>query len=275
MPTPARLSPEERVDRAYRLMEERFDRVVSGHPFMRQLGAGTLPRETLQGFVVSWYGYTRSNTTYVGEAYRRFKAFYKLHSDVEAVVADRIGDRLMHPTRGGHPRTLETLGLALGIARDDLIRARLSFEARVIQDFAVRLWVEGTFVEMWAGQCFEGKFNDWSQRIRSALTSRYGVKPEQVGFFNLDHDAPVIRTEDGGLLSRSEADRWLIRRGLELGLDDETPGLGIEYCAVLPCENLRLLLDGVLKHYQAGPAFDLVHPVLTKYETYQTFKATA
>ena len=231
---------EERVDALMERTTANFRRHVLGHPFMTDLEQGILTRQRLHGFLLNWYTWVFEINMAAATWLHRFGPVLKAHPDLMEVVNDKIADELITPTKGGHIQTLEALALALGLERDQLVHYQLIPEARAWLDYFVRLQTEGTFAECVAGYLGEGCFPEVAAVWERALTTHYGLRPEDVLYFRLHGEQD---------LEHKKANLYILRKLCEVDLIEERPGWSLEYANSTSGQLFVLFLDGVYRRY--------------------------
>ena len=90
------------VNEHYRKVAARWRARVTDSPFMQQLRAGTLPRETLRTFFKNWGSYTIEINTVEAASYHKHISFFRKHRDLMARMAEKLADELIHPQPPGH-----------------------------------------------------------------------------------------------------------------------------------------------------------------------------
>ncbi|MPZ14180.1 MAG: hypothetical protein GEU73_07100 [Chloroflexi bacterium] len=244
------------VDQLFGAVATRYAERVLDHPMIRALTAGTLPREAIQAYLRNWYTFALDVNALMGAQYRQRLDILKLDSEVEALTVDKIADEYTHPGRGGHIRTVERLGTALGVSRDEMVHAHLIPEARAWTDWVIYRVLAATPAEDAAGTAVEECFSQFAQAWRDALTIHYGISRADVEYFSLHHEADSQEHAEG-VMGHGDSARYRLRRLLERGEAVAMPGWGLSHCAFTTVEMIRGLLDGVYNRF-GGPS---AHPI--------------
>ncbi|HLY65033.1 MAG TPA: hypothetical protein VKU60_05820 [Chloroflexota bacterium] len=237
-----------RVAEIEQLIEQRYREKVLGHPLIRELSEGRLPRKKLIGFVANWFTYAWEVNTALAMTYHKNIWFLKRHMDIHDLVTDKIGDELVNPGPGGHIKIVIQLGEALGLSYEELVNQRLIPEARANLDIAVRLIYEGPQAETLAFHMKEKQFGVLAQTFFQALTTHYGLTAEQAEYFNLHHAADLEEHE--GVMAHGKSSAYTLETILRDGYRPERPGWDLDYAAQLGVDTMALLLDGVYKRYE-------------------------
>jgi pyrroloquinoline quinone (PQQ) biosynthesis protein C len=217
------------------------------HPFTVGLQQGTLPDHQLRGFLQNWYTFALEVNTASATVYHRFVSFFKTHSALEELITATIAEEFNTPGPGGHIRTVQRAGEALGLRADEMISARLIPEARAWVDFHVRLLSEGTLAEAAADYICEGEFGHFAKIYFEALTSRYGHTRQSASYFSDHFQSDAVGKPN--MPSHGDRGRAILMTLLEEGIAEERTGWGIEYTIDITVSMFELLLDGILKRY--------------------------
>jgi pyrroloquinoline quinone (PQQ) biosynthesis protein C len=230
---------------ARRLYHER----LFSHPFTVGLQQGTLPDHQLRGFLQNWYTFALEVNTASSTIYHRFVSFFKTHPALEELVTATIAEEFSTPGPGGHIRTVQRAGEAVGLTPASMINAHLEPEARAWVDFHVRLLTEGTLAEVAADYICEGEFGHFAKVYFEALTSRYGFTHQSAGYFKDHFESDSVST--AAKLSHGDRGRAILVILLEEGLVEERAGWGVNYTIDITVSMFELLLDGILRRYPA------------------------
>ncbi len=134
-----------------------WERTVS-HPFVRELGDGTLSREAFRRYWLQDYLFIRSLVTAVSLAVARspdFPSARRLAGFLSAVL-------------GGEDDLFQRGFRHLGISREDAAGAEPLPAARAYSDFLVRVAHEGSFIELLTALCCsEWSYAEWAGRLAS------------------------------------------------------------------------------------------------------------
>jgi pyrroloquinoline quinone (PQQ) biosynthesis protein C len=219
------------------------------HPFTVGLQSGTIPDHQLRGFLQNWYTFALEVNTASSTVYHRFISFFKTHRELENLITSTIAEEFSVPGPGGHIRTVQRAGEAVGLTPDEMIKARLVPEGRAWVDFQVRLLTEGTLAEVAADYICEGEFGHFAKIYHDALTTRYGFTPKAAGYFKDHFESDAVGKGDRP--SHGDRGRAILMTLLEEGLAEERAGWGIEYTIDVTVSMFELLLDGMIRRYTA------------------------
>lgn len=231
------------------LARELYQRRLLSHPFMQNLGEGTVSNSTLKLFIENWYTFALEVNTAASTVYHRFISFYKTHPAMEDLLTATIAEEFSRPGPGGHIRIMQRVGEAAGLTRDEMAAAELIPEARAWVDFQVRLLTEGTLAEVAADFICEGEFGHFAKLFFEALTKQYDFSANSSQYFQ-DHfeaDAKGKPETAGSTLSHGERGKALLTTLLEEGLVEERTGWGLNYTISITVAMFELLLDGVYR----------------------------
>lgn len=228
---------------ANRLYRER----LFSHPFVVGLQNGTTPDRQLRGWLLNWYTFALEVNTASSTIYHRFISFLKTHTDLENLVTSTIAEEFSSPGPGGHIRTVQRAGEAVGLTQAEMNNARLIPEARAWVDFHVRLLTEGTLAEVAADYICEGEFGHFAKIYHDALTTRYGFTRQSAGYFKDHYESDA--GGEAGRPSHGDRGRAILTTLLEEGLVEERAGWGIEYTIEITVAMFELLLDGIIRRY--------------------------
>src|SRR5919109_4665025 len=224
------------VDEFYKKVAARWNERVTQGPFMKNLMAGTLPRAALRLFFKNWGSYTIEINTLEAASYHKHIHFFRQHRDLMAAMAEKLADELIHPKPPGHIHVVIETAKALGISEDEVFVSPMLAEFRAkIDYFRVMVW-EGTVAEFYAAGATEEQFGYWAGEVFTALTTHYGLTPEQAVYFSL-HEEADTREHEGGIMGHGDFRKAVLRRLLEEGAEVR-PGYTLEYCA-LSCIDLH------------------------------------
>ena len=238
-----KLSPKEakeRVAALRRIVLDTYDSEIKDQDFFKDLRAGTLSRQRLQGWIKNWYSFAVEVNTGMATAYHQFVGFFKRHPECEDLIAQKIGEEFTTPAIGGHARMLPALGKALEVELHEMIEAELIPEARALVDFFVRSWIDVPLAECYAIHLEEEIFGFISRDFRSSL-AKYGVTIEDMKYFRVH--------EEADLGEHSSANQIILQKALEDGYGNERAGWPLEYCARVSVQMMALFFEGVYRRY--------------------------
>ncbi len=249
-PPVERLSPaaaEARVNELRALAQQLYREKLLDHPFTHALRDGTLSRERIRGFLLNHWTFSLEINTAKSYAYHRFLPFLKRRPDLYDLVVEQLVDELAHPGPGGHIRIQIPLLAAFGLTEQEAAEAILIPEARAMVDSRVRLYLEGPMAETFTAGLTEGSIGQWFGIWYHALTTRYGLTPEQAAYFDVHHEADTMEHESGRAHALGNA--YVVQVCLEEGYRPERPGYTLESSVRLAADLWELFLDGLLRRY--------------------------
>ena len=226
---------------AFRCMK----RNVLEHPFMKDLLQGKLPKEKVQEFFRQWYSFALEVNTSMGTLYHRFNALTRRLPELEDILTDKIADEFGNPGPGGHIRTLEATGQALGVSREEMAGARLSPHARAFCDFVVRITLEGTIGEYATRICFvEGQAAHFSGAFHKALATHY-LPREDDHYFGLHEEADSA--DHGKHMGHGQGAQRMVELLIENDEFKFRPGFSPEYIVAMFYTLRGLFFDDLYK----------------------------
>jgi len=238
------------VDLIYRQVADRWRQRVSSSQFMKALAAGKLPKETFRLFFKNWAAYTIEINTLEAASYHKHIHFFRKHRDLMAAMAEKLADELLHPEPPGHIHVVIETAKALGISEDEVFVSPMLAEFRAKIDYFRAIVWEGTVAELYAAGATEEQFGHWAGEVFTALTTHYGLTPEQAVYFSL-HEEADTREHEGGIMGHGDFRKMVLRRLLEEGAEVR-PGYTLEYCA-LSCIDLHgAILDACMNAAARG-----------------------
>src|SRR5215471_9257144 len=243
-----KMSPEDAkacVDRIYRQVAERWQQRVSCSQFMKALVVGKLPKETFRLFFKNWAAYTIEINTLEGASYHKHIHFFRKHRDLMAAMAENLADELIHPKPPGHIHVVIETAKALGISEDEAFVTPMLAEFRAKIDYFRAIVWEGTVAEFYAAGATEEQFGHWAGEIFVALTSHYGLTPQEAVYFSL-HEEADTREHEGGIMGHGSFRRLVLQRLLEEGAEVR-PGDTLEYCALSSMDLHGAILQATLQ----------------------------
>ena len=195
------------------------DRIFS-HPFTLELKEGTLPIECIRGWLLNSYAWALEINMSAPKKYYRFNDLLNENVDLLAMLADKYADEFAAPGRGGHQRTMDTLGKALGLDTKEMLEYKQLPAMRGMLDATVwgnevgRLGM--SIAEEWLGHWFALWFE--------SLTKHYGLSEEEAYYFRLHAEADSLGDHRSGetigheVMGHGQSHRYLAVRLLENGL---------------------------------------------------------
>jgi pyrroloquinoline quinone (PQQ) biosynthesis protein C len=232
------------VDEHYKKVAKRWKERISDAPFMRQLRAGTLPRDALRMFFKNWGAYTIEINTLEAASYHKHIAFFRKHRDLMAPMAQKLADELIHPKPPGHVHVVVETAKALGISEDEIFVAPMLAEFRAKIDFKRAILWEGTVAEFYAAGATEEQTGYWSADFYKALTGHYGLTREQAVYFSTHEEADL--KEHDGVMGHGSFRRMVLQRLLEDGMAETRTGYNLEYCGLTAVDLHGVILQAAL-----------------------------
>ncbi|HEX9444058.1 MAG TPA: iron-containing redox enzyme family protein [Candidatus Binatia bacterium] len=232
------------VDGIYSKVAERWRQRVSSSRFMTALVAGKLPKEAFRIFFKNWGAYTIEINTLEAASYHKHIHFFRKHRDLMAAMAEKLADELIHPKPPGHVHVVVETAKALGISEDEIFVSPMLAEFRAKIDYFRAIVWEGTVAEFYAAGATEEQFGHWAGEVFTALTSHYGLTPEQAVYFSL-HEEADTREHEGGIMGHGSFRRMALQRLLEDGAEVR-PGYTLEYCALSSIDLHGAILEASL-----------------------------
>ncbi len=239
------------VDEFYKMVAKRWQERVTDSPFMRKLRSGTLSQKALQLFFRNWGSFTIEINTLEAASYHKHIAFFRKHRDLMGLMAQKLADELIHPKPPGHIHVVLETAKALGITENEIFLSPMLAEFRAHIDFKRALVWEGTVAEFYAAGATEEQFGYWSAEFFKALTTHYGLTPEQAIYFST-HEEADLREHEGGVMGHGSFRRMVLQRLLEDGMAEVRPGYSLEYCGMTSVDLYAVMLDAVMKAAERG-----------------------
>jgi len=233
------------VDELYNKVAKRWQERVTDSPFMKQLTSGSLPKTAFRIFFKNWGAYTIEINTLEAASYHRHIAFFRKHRDLMTAMADKLADELIHPKPPGHVHVVLETARALGIAEDEVFLSPMLAEFRAKIDFFRAIVWEGTVAEFYAAGATEEQFGYWAGELFQALTTHYGLTPEEAVYFSL-HEEADLKEHEGGVMGHGSFRRLVLQRLLEDGMADVRTGYSLEYCALSAIDLHGVILQAAL-----------------------------
>jgi pyrroloquinoline quinone (PQQ) biosynthesis protein C len=140
-------------------------------------------------------------------------------TDLLELLADRYADEFVTPVRGGHQRTLDALGKALGLDPREMQEFKQIPAMRGMLDSAV--WGNEVKLTFGVGNTFEEWFGTWCGVFFQSLVKHYGLSEEEAYYFQLHSEADAFGEHAGGeaighgVMGHAEGNRYITVRMLE------------------------------------------------------------
>jgi pyrroloquinoline quinone (PQQ) biosynthesis protein C len=218
------------VNELYRRVGKRWQNRVTERPFMEKLRSGALSHEALRLFFKNWASFTIDINTLECASYHKHIAFFRKHRDLMVAMAQKLADELVHPKPPGHVLVVLETAKALGISEDEVFLDAMLAEFRSLIDFRRALLWEGTVAEVYAAGSTEEQIGYWSGECFKALTTHYGLTPNQAVYFST-HEEADLKEHKEGIMGHGTFRRRVLERLLEDGAEFR-PGYHLEYCAM-------------------------------------------
>src|SRR4029077_20490250 len=233
------------VDDLYRKVAKRCQERVTCSRFMTELNSGTLSKRAFSIFFKNWAAYTIEINTLEAASYHKHIHFFRKHRDLMAAMAEKLADELMHPKPPGHIHVVMETARSLGITEDEVFVSPMLAEFRAKIDYFRAIVWEGTVAEFYAAGATEEQFGHWAGDVFVALTSHYGLTPEEAVYFSL-HEEADTRDHERGVMGHSSCRRLVLQRLLENGAEVR-PGYTLEYCALSSTDLHGAILQATLQ----------------------------
>jgi pyrroloquinoline quinone (PQQ) biosynthesis protein C len=231
-------------DEIYQQVANRWRQRVSSSQFMKGLVTGKLSKEAFRIFFKNWGAYTIEINTLEAASYHKHIHFFRKHRDLMAAMADKLADELIHPKPPGHVHVVMETAKALGITEDEIFVSPMLAEFRAKIDYFRAIVWEGTVAEFYAAGATEEQFGHWAGEVFTALTTHYGLTPQQAVYFSL-HEEADTREHEGGIMGHGSFRRMVLQRLLEDGAEVR-PGYTLEYCALSSIDLHGVILEAAL-----------------------------
>src|SRR5215470_10969345 len=242
-----KMSPEDAqacVNEIYQKVADRWQQRVSSSQFMKALVTGKLSKETFRLFFKNWAAYTIEINTLEAASYHKHIHFFRKHRDLMAAMAEKLADELVHPKPPGHIHVVIETAKALGISEDEVFVSPMLAEFRAKIDYFRAIVWEGTVAEFYAAGATEEQFGRWAGEVFVALTTHYGLTPQEAVYFSL-HEEADTREHEGGIMGHGSFRRLVLQRLLEEGAEVR-PGYTLEYCALSSMDLHGAILQATL-----------------------------
>lgn len=252
---PRRYAPDEAreiVDEVWRVgLEDAYKRIWE-HPFTRDLEAGTLPIEVVRGFIGNWYILAQDvNAAFGASSYGR-RQFYNRYPEIEELQAEGVADEFTAPGPGGHQRTIQQVGLALGISQDELNHWQCIPEMRAHLDNVVIGVYEGQAA---SPNISEEWLSEWFRVWSRSLKTHYGLSGEDVFYFDMHSEADGSGEHYGGptvdadVMGHADRARYMAQKALEAGLGPADPLRTWTRISLASTDGSLMMLDGCYNRF--------------------------
>lgn len=223
------------VDELYERMYERWQEKIHHSPFMTKLRTGVLPLSVIRQFFRNWGRFSMEVNGLNAVSYYLHLPFFIRHYDLLAPFCAKVADELISPKPPGHVLVLLQTGEAMGLGRKEILEDPFLPEARALNDFCHKIFLDGSIAEVWGLHALEESLSHWSGEWYTALTSHYGFSHEQAIYFSTHEEAdikPHLLGESKRMaMGHGGFNRAVLQRVLEDGKTESRAGYSIEYCA--------------------------------------------
>lgn len=233
-----KMAPEEAkayVDHLYSDMYEHWKTKIPGSPFMTQLSEGKLPMPVIRQFFKNWGHFSMDVNALNALSYHTHLPFFVHHYDLLGPFCAKIADELISPRAPGHVLVLVQTAEAMGLSKEEVLEEPYLPEARGLNDFTHKIFLDGSLVELWGMHVFEESLAYWSGAWFKALTKHYGFTKEQAVYFSTHEEADLESHAlgDSGeeAMGHGAFNRAVLQRALESGHVELRTGYSLEYCA--------------------------------------------
>jgi pyrroloquinoline quinone (PQQ) biosynthesis protein C len=234
------------TDYLYGRVAERWRERVTNRRFMQMLRTGNLSRDALRLFFRNWASFTIDINTVECATYHKHIAFFRKHRDLMTAMAQKLADELIYPKPPGHIHVVLETARALGISEDEVFLEPMTAEFRTLIDFRRALLWEGTMGEVYAAGATEEQIGYWSGECFKAVTTHYGLTPQQACYFST-HEEADLKEHQGGVIGHGSFRRMVLERLLEEGAETR-PGYSLEYCAMTSVDLYGAMFQAALQN---------------------------
>ena len=124
------------------------EKIQSG-PFMTQLRAGKLPMPVIRQFFKNWGRFSLEVNGLNAVSYYIHLPFFVHNFDLLGPFCAKIADELISPKAPGHVLVLVKTAERMGLTRQEVLEDPFLPEARAINDFCHKIFIDGSIVELW------------------------------------------------------------------------------------------------------------------------------
>ena len=224
------------VDYLYDRMYEHWKVKVQQSPFMNRLREGKLEMPTIRQFFKNWGRFSLEVNALNALSYYTHLPFFMHHYDLLGPFCAKIADELISPKPPGHVLVLLQTAEAMKLSPKEVLEDPYVPEARAINDFCHKIFIDGSLVELWGLHVFEESLGQWSGEWFTALTTHYGFSKQDAIYFSTHEEAdlePHALGEGGEeAMGHGTFNRTVLQRALEDGKAEFRAGYSMEYCAL-------------------------------------------
>ena len=224
------------VEHLYTEMYARWEPRVKQHPFMQALSEGKLSMPVIRQFFKNWGRFALEVNALNAVSYHTHLAFFVRNFDLLGPFSAKIADELISPKPPGHVLVLLQTAEAMGLSREQVLEEPYLAEARSINDFCHKVFIDGSIAELWGLHVFEESLAYWSGEWFKALTGHYGFTNDQAVYFSTHEEADLEPHALGDTgeeaMGHGMFNRTVLQRLLEAGQVEHRAGYSLEYCAL-------------------------------------------
>jgi pyrroloquinoline quinone (PQQ) biosynthesis protein C len=224
------------VDYLYERMYEHWKVKIQAGPFMTQLREGKLPMPVIRQFFKNWGRFSLEVNALNAVSYYTHMPFFVNQFDLLGPFCAKIADELISPKPPGHVLVLIKTAEAMKLSPKEVLEDPYHPEARGLNDFCHKIFMDGSLIELWGLHVFEESLGHWSGEWFTALTKHYGFTKEQAVYFSTHEEADLESHElgEGGeeAMGHGAFNRTVLQRALEAGKVEFRAGYSMEYCAL-------------------------------------------
>jgi len=224
------------VERLYERMYERWEVKIRTSPFMTQLREGKLPLPVIRQFFKNWGRFSLEVNALNALSYYTHLPFFVHHFDLLGPFCAKIADELISPKPPGHVLVLLRTAEKMKLSPREVLEDPYLPEARAINDFCHKIFIDGSLVELWGLHVFEESLSRWSGEWFRALTTHYGFSKEDAIYFSTHEEADLephaLGEGAGEAMGHGTFNRAVLQRALEDGKVEFRAGYSMEYCAL-------------------------------------------
>ncbi len=233
-----KMSPDEAkayVDYLYSQMYEYWKTKIPGSPFMTQLREGKLPMPVIRQFFKNWGHFALDVNALNALSYHTHLNFFVRHYELLGPFCAKIADELISPRAPGHVLVLVQTAEAMGLTKEEVLEDPYLPEARALNDFTHKIFIDGSLIELWGMHVFEESLSHWSGAWFKALTTHYNFTKEQAVYFSTHEEADLeshaLGESGQEAMGHGSFNRAVLQQALESGHVEFRTGYSLEYCA--------------------------------------------
>jgi pyrroloquinoline quinone (PQQ) biosynthesis protein C len=240
------------VDYLYERMYQRWQEKIHNGPFMTPLRAGKLPMAVIRQFFKNWGRFSLEVNALNALSYHTHLSFFVHHFDLLGPFCAKIADELISPKPPGHVLVLLKTAVALKLGREEVLEEPYLAEARAINDFCHKIFLDGSIAELWGLHVFEESLSHWSGQWFRALTAHYGLSKEDAIYFSTheeaDRETHALGERGEEAMGHGAFNRVILQRVLEEGRVEFRAGYSLEYCALTMVDLQAQMKRAAIEH---------------------------